>query len=67
MIRKMILYFILYTVINPLSANPTKSLNKLKTICRQFDELSVSGHFVGLALKGLTNYTAGDPSYAWNR
>ena len=41
---------------NPLSANPTKQSNRLKqfvgnlpTIC-----LSVFGHFVGFALKGLT-------------
>ena len=34
---------------NPLSANPTKWPNTLK----QFNSLSVFGHFVNLALKGL--------------
>ena len=45
-------------LINPLSANPTKWANtikqfvgKLPTIC-----LSVSDHFVGLALKGLKSH-----------
>ena len=42
--------------INSLSANPTKWLNTLKTIHRLLPTncSSVFGHFVGLALKGLT-------------
>ena len=41
--------------INPLSANPTKWSNTLKQYVDNsvFDHLSVSDHFVGLALKGL--------------
>ena len=43
-------------LLNPLSANPTKWSNTLKTIRRQKPTncLSVFDHFVGLALKGLT-------------
>ena len=50
-------YHPLFTVLNPLSARPSKCLNtlnqfvgKLATNC-----LSVFGHFVGLALKGLNS------------
>ena len=41
--------------INPLSANPTKWSNALKTICRLLpnDCLSVLDHFAGLVFKGL--------------
>ena len=41
--------------VNPISANLLEWSNTLKTICRQQPTncLSVFGHFVGLALKGL--------------
>ena len=43
-------------VINPLSANPTKWSNTLKQFVSNLPTncLSVSDHFVGLALNGLT-------------
>ena len=43
--------------INPLSANPTKWSNTLKQFVGKLPTncLSVSDHFVGLALKGLSN------------
>ena len=43
------------TIINPLSANPTKWPKTLKTICRLLPPkcLSVFDHFVELAFKGL--------------
>ena len=42
-------------IINPLSANPTKWSNTLKQFVGKLPTncLSVSNHFVGLALKGL--------------
>ena len=42
--------------INPLSANPTKLSNTLKQFVGKLPTncLSAFGHFVGLALKGLT-------------
>ena len=43
--------------INPLSANPTKWLNRLKQFVGKLSTifLSVFDHFVGLVLKGLIN------------
>ena len=41
------------TLLNPLSANPTKWSNTLKQFVGKADQLfSVFDHFVGLALKG---------------
>ena len=43
-----------FGVFNPLSASSKKMIKHTQTIRRQIaDELSVSDHFVGLALKGL--------------
>ena len=56
--KLLLLTFLLY--INPLSANPTKWSNILKQFVgksrwqKPTNCLSVFGHFVGLALKGLT-------------
>ena len=46
------------TVVNPLSANPTKWSNTLKQFVGKFPTncLSVFDHLVGLALKGLTAF-----------
>ena len=48
--------FLLFIVLNPLSANPTKWPNTLKQFVGKLPTncLSVFGHFVNLALKGLT-------------
>ena len=48
--------FLLIIVLNPLSANPTKWPNTLKQFVGKLPTncLSVFGHFVNLALKGLT-------------
>ena len=45
------------TLLNPLSANPTKWSNTLKQFVELLptDCLSVFDHFLGLALKGLTS------------
>ena len=47
-------------LVNPLSANPTKWLNTLKQFFANLPTncSSVFGHFVGLALKGLTSHQA---------
>ena len=46
------------TAVNPLSANPTKWPNTLKEIVGKLPTncLSVFGHFVNLAFKGLNYY-----------
>ena len=48
--------FLLIIVLNPLSASPTKWSNTLKQFVGKLPTncLSVFGHFVNLALKGLT-------------
>ena len=48
--------FLLIIVLNPLSASPTKWPNTLKQFVGKLPTncLSVFGHFVNLALKGLT-------------
>ena len=47
----------LVRIINPLSANPTKWSNTLKEFVGNLptNSLSVFGHFVGLALEGLSS------------
>ena len=53
------------TKLNTLSVNPTKWSNTLKQIRRLLPTncLSMFDHFVGLALKGLTNLRRIFPSY----
>ena len=49
---------LLLTQLNLLSANPHKTVKNTQTILQQFvDCLSVFGHFVGLAFKGLIHYS----------
>ena len=54
--------FLSLITLNPLSANPTKWSNTLKQLLGKLptDCLSVSDHFVKLALKGLKLYIVQD-------
>ena len=56
-INQTCLYSIFVIQVNPLSANPTKWSNTLKQFVGNLPTncLNVFDHFVGMALKGLTN------------